>query len=216
MSKKSFFYLVSSVLLVLIFLLSSCSQAALTEQNQPGIKIADKVNSSRVIIESPDKRYYIIPFIREDKPGWDWCACSASCMMFLDPGCGWIDQSALYRLRWGGIDPGSNVLACIRSYKPYHGIAAYINVGMGAPSLEFIARNGFDNVHLIIDIRKDQYTGKLFTVVMYGYDLKNNMVAYWNPHNGISAWVDYHTFTSNLIEGGVTSYSDYMIGVIPQ
>jgi hypothetical protein len=217
MTKKGIiFHILCIVLLMQFFLLSSCSQAIPSDQNQTkdDIKITDSVKAGKVVIENDKKRYFVIPAIMENKSGWDWEACAASCMMFLDPTTGWVDQSKLYHDRTaGGYDPGTYALCSVGNYKYFHGYAAYVSAASN-PNLSLLAQYGFNQNQLFIDVRVNRSPYYTYTVVMYGYDLNNNQIAYWNPHTGFCGWVNYDKFVSNLSENGSTSYSSWMMGVI--
>jgi hypothetical protein len=218
MTKKCFLLQVSCIiLLMLFFLLSSCSQAVSTSQDQT--KYDAKISSGtteKSLRQDGTRFYHAIPTIMEDHPGWDWCASAAICMMFLDPNCSWVDQSDLYKFKQypDYTFAGYNARYCIDNYKNFHGYSAYVSAGYSAPNLKFLAQYGFNYGHLFIDVRKNFSNGSEFTVVMYGYDLTNNQIAYWNPNTGFCGWVDYGKFLSNLNEGGVQSYSSWMTGVI--
>jgi hypothetical protein len=215
MTKKSFIFQVSGIiLLMLVFLLSSCSQAAMNDQDQKNdeIKMSDSIKAGKVVKENDNKRYCVIPCIMEAQPGWNWCASSANCMMFLDPNCSWVNQTDLYKFKqYSELFPEKNAYDCINFYKNFHGYALPVT----NTSLYSLARNGIDKNTLFINVRKISrpfYLTK-FTIVIYGYDLAKNQVAYFNPHTGFCGWVDYNSILSGLNENGIYSEWSYMLGV---
>jgi hypothetical protein len=222
MTKKGFIHFSCIILMLLVFFAFSCSQATMTKQEQPknDVKAADANKAKIVSALFNTMRYYVIPTIMEEKAGWDWCASAAICMMTLEDTCGWVDQTKLYnRKGYSDIFPQYNFVNAVRSYKYFHGTANYCTYDN--PQLSALAQYGFGNAYgntvfntIFISVRRYQ-NPKLqkFTVVLYGYNLLTNQVAYFNPHTGFCGWVNYSTFINGYYENGVYSSSEQIIGV---
>jgi hypothetical protein len=207
------------ILLMLVFLLSSCSQAALTGQDttKSDLKITDSVKAGRVIRESANKMYYVIPTIMQDNQGWDWCACTEISMAFIDPNCGFIDQSELFPYGPYASLPLYNASSCIwANYKRFKGQSTFVP-NYGCPSLSFL-KTCYDCGHIWINERIERVPPfKRYTVIIYGYDMNNRQIAYFNPATGFCGWVNYSTFITSYSENGSpSSFSNDMLAVFPR
>jgi hypothetical protein len=89
--------------------------------------------------------------------------------------------------------------------------------------VEFMFSGGLDQAgsdagHIWIDERIERVPPyKRYTVVIYGYDMSNNQIAYFNPITGFCGWVNYSSFLTNYSENGSpSSFSNDMVAVFPR
>jgi hypothetical protein len=226
MTKKHIIFNVSCIiLLMLFFLLSSCSQAVSTSQDQT--KYDAKISSGtteKSLRQDGTRFYHAIPTIMEDHPGWDWCACAEICMAYIDPDFGYVDQSVLYQKGPFAANPLYNANDSIWSFYPhFNGNTYFIWAGAGSPGLDYVKLciDGDPNPNhcagpgLFIDERISRIPPfTKYTVVMFGYDLVNNQIAYFDPQTGFCGWVNYNSFLNNLSDNhSRSSYSNQMLAV---
>jgi hypothetical protein len=224
MTKKGFIFQVSGIiLLMIVFLLSSCSQAAMTEQNKMDAKYPSGT-IEKSIRQDGTRFYHLIPTIMQDNPGWNWCACAQICMAYIDPNFGYVDQSVLYQKGPYAANPLYNANASIWSFYPnFNGNTYFIWAGAGSPGLDYVklCMDGDPNPNhgagpgLFIDERVSRIPPfTKYTVVMFGYDLVNNQIAYFDPQTGFCGWVNYSSFLNNLSDShSPSSYSNQMLAV---
>jgi hypothetical protein len=219
MTKNGFIFHVSCIiLLIFIFLLSSCSQAVMNEQNQTkDVKVTDP--NKKIVFESPNRMYHAIPIIMEDHPGWDWCACAEICMAHIDQDFGYVDQSILYPKRFYDTAPLYNAAESIRSFIPdFNGIIKNVLdvEGGGSPGLSYV-KDRLTEGALMIDERISRIPPYAkYTVVIYGCDLDNNEIAFFDPNTGFFGWVNYSAFLYYLSDSNSeSSFSNQMLSVCP-
>jgi hypothetical protein len=221
MTKKAFFsQLLSVVLMSLIILLNSCSQAALTGQdpvkNDDGVKTGSINKVVINMVSTYGLCYIFIPnMYPQEQNGWAWEACAKTLMNYMDPTCH-VTELELYNLYQWDINvmnkpDDAKIQYALDEYNRFHGYAQCVRtwpVGQASVwgTLSFNGLPGNDIVSYInnnqppVVLRRYTANNSLsYPLIVWGYNNNGRIpkVFTWDPRTNATKTWDWNSFQSD-------------------